>query len=249
MAKYRKIKKKKSIFKNRFFWFGIISLIIIIGLCYLFFVSPVFKIKKVEILGSFKFLTTQEISLKTEKILSKNILFLNTKEIKNELLKDFLILNNVEVRRKLFSKVEILAMERKPVANFRSNEKCFFVDKEGIVFKEIAVDSLYITLIPSKPEEIKYPQVISKELLDSILLAKDEMKKMIGLEAKECIFAPLKLEIKTDQGWKAILDPKKDIENQISNLNLVFKNKIGESNASKIDYIDVRLDKIFYMMK
>ncbi len=249
MAKYRKIKKKKSIFKNRFFWFGTAGLIIIIGLCYLIFLSPVFKIKKIEILGSFKFLTAQEISLKTDKFLSKNILFLNKKEIKDELSKSFLILNNVEVKRRLFSNLEILAVERKSVANFCNNEKCFFVDKEGIAFKEIAADPLYITLISAKAEEIKYPQVISKELLDSILLAGDGMKKIVGLEAKECIFAPLKLEIKTDQGWTAILDPKKDIENQISNLNLVFKNKIGEENAEKIDYIDVRLDKIFYMMK
>lgn len=249
MAKYRKIKRKRSIFKNRFFWFGIAGLIVIIGLCYLIFLSPVFKIKKIEILGSFKFLTAQEISLKTDKLLSRNILFLNTKEIKDELSKDFLILNNVEVKRRLFSKVEILAVERKIVANFCNSGKCFFLDKEGIAFKEAVADPLYITLIASKSEEIKYPQVISKELLSSILLSKDEMKKRIGLEAKECIFAPLKLEVKTNQGWTAILDPKKDIENQIINLNLVFKNKIGEENAEKIDYIDVRLDKIFYMMK
>lgn len=249
MAKYRKIKRKKSILKNRFFWFGVAGLIIVIGLCYLVFLSPVFKIKKIEILGSFKFLTAQEISLKTDKFLSRSILFLNTKEIKDELLKDFLILNNVEIKRRFPSSVEILAVERKTTANFCNIEKCFFVDKEGIAFKETTADPLYIILTPTKTEEIKYPQVISKELLDAILLSKDEMKKRIGLEVKECIFAQLKLEIKTDQGWTAIIDPKKDIGNQISSLNLVFKNKIGEENAQNIDYIDVRLDKIFYMMK
>jgi hypothetical protein len=55
--------------------------------------------------------------------------------------------------------------------------------------------------------------------------------------------------MKTEQGWLVLFDPQKDIEKQVSNLNIVLKNQIGTDNVSKIDYIDVRLDKIFYKLK
>jgi len=249
MAKYRKIKKKKSIIKSKIFWLILICLVLIIGICYLLFLSSVFKIKDIKITGNLKYGNVDEIETKAWQMIPKNILFLHKGSIIDNLLKQYIVLDEVRVIKEFPDRIEISLEERRPVADF-CNDKCWYVDKNGIAFKELEnKDEAYIALISEKPEENKFPNVISKELLNSILASKDEVKKLIGLNILECKFSDLKIELKTEQRWLAILDPKGNIENQVSNLNLVFKNKIGEENASKIGYIDVRLDKIFYLMK
>ncbi|MDD5221294.1 MAG: FtsQ-type POTRA domain-containing protein [Candidatus Pacebacteria bacterium] len=249
MTKYRKIKKKKSIFKNKLFWLILICFVLIISICYLLFLSPVFKIKDIKITGDLKYENINEIETKAWQMIPKNILFLQKGSIVDNLLKQYIVLDEVKIKKEFPNKIEISLEERKPVANF-CNDKCWYVDEDGIAFKELGdKDEAYVVLISEKPEENIFPNVISKELLNSILLSKDEIKKLIGLNILECNFSNLKIELKTEQEWLAILDPKGNIKNQVSSLNLVFKNKIGEEDALKIDYIDVRLDKIFYMMK
>ena len=47
-----RIKRKKSIFKNRFFWLGILLLIIIGSLFYFLFLYPFFDVKEIIISGN-----------------------------------------------------------------------------------------------------------------------------------------------------------------------------------------------------
>ena len=256
--KYAKIKKKKSILKSKIFWLSFLILICIGGSIYLFIFSPVFEIKSVEIKGNFAFLDASKIKQNVEQLLPKklfvfqlkNIFLFNAKNISKTLSKEFIQLKKVTIHRKFPSQIIVICQERQPIANFCEKEKCYLLDDMGITFQNInATDTARILVIPVNTENIAYPNVIDANLLKIIIQIRDGIKAKLNLDSKECIFSAIKLEMRIQDGWLAIFDPQKNIEQQINALTVVYKDKIGESNSLKIDYIDVRLDKIFYKLK
>ncbi len=106
--KYRYLKKKKSIFKNRFFWFFILGIIAFFGLFYFFIFSPVFQIKEVIVEGTY-FVDALEVREGIEKITQKNILFFPTKsifvlskrEVKNFVLENFFPVKEIIIKKRL----------------------------------------------------------------------------------------------------------------------------------------------------
>ena len=181
MIKYKKIKKKKSIFKSKIFWSILVSVILISGICYLLFFSPAFRIKDIKMAGTLKYLNISEIKAKAWQLIPKNILFLNKGSIIDSLLKEYIVLDDIRIAKQFPDEIEISLEERKPVANF-CNDKCYYLDRKGIAFRELETkDNSFIILTAAKLEDNIFPNVISEELLNSILLSKDEIKKLTGL--------------------------------------------------------------------
>lgn len=96
---YRKpyrIKRKKPIFKNRFFWFGILFLFLMGSIFYLAYFAPFFQIKTISISGNNK-VQAQELESAIREKVVKNIAFFktqsmflaNSEEIAVEIIKDF----------------------------------------------------------------------------------------------------------------------------------------------------------------
>lgn len=253
--RYTKIRKKRSIFKSRIFWAVIALILLLGGFSYLFIFSSVFSIKNINVPGEFLFLDNQKIIKEVERLLPqkilifelRNIFLIDKNTIINTLKNDFQVIKEVKIQREMPADIIIDIQERKPVANFCYESKCYLVDDTGLAFQSVnEPDPTRILLIA---EKISFPSVIEEGLLKAILTAQDNISSKIGIKTTECVFNSLKLEMKTEQGWLVLFDPQKDIEKQVSNLNIVLKNQIGTDNVSKIDYIDVRLDKIFYKLK
>ena len=96
--KYRYLKKKKSIFRNRFFWFFILGIITFLGLFYFLIFSPVFQIESVTVEGT-HFVDALEVKEGIEKITEKNILFFPSKSIfvlRKREVKNFVLENGYE---------------------------------------------------------------------------------------------------------------------------------------------------------
>ena len=117
-----RLKKKKSPFRNRFFWFAILVLIIFGGIFYLICFSSIFQIKDIKISGNQK-IQTQDIENLIKEKISKKLLFFPQKSIflikPNEILSSisekFLQADSINLKRKLPSTLIVEVKEREPI--------------------------------------------------------------------------------------------------------------------------------------
>jgi len=247
---YRVI-KKKSIFKNRFFWLGILILIILGGIFYLIYFYSFFQVKEIKIVGNQKVsgkeiddLTQNQIWGKILLIQTKSIFLVDFNKVKSGLLGKFPQINKVVFKRDFPDKVQIFVEERKPVAIFISNEENFLIDKEGIVFEKVYNDMPEFLMVKNL--------TLQKDLnLGEKAVDIDVMSKILDIESKleeklrislgsASLAAEDKLDVKTKESWDIYFNPKGDIGWQITKLSSVLEKEIPSEKRKDLEYIDLR---------
>lgn len=191
MRNYRRpfrIKKKKSILKNRFFWLGILILIVFSGVFYLICFHSFFQVKEIRIekvsvdeaelhlpphpaprdsvTESLESLLNEKISQKVLFFPSQSIFLTDFGEIKKEILKSFPHIAEVDLKRKFPHTVLLEIKERKPAAIFRQADKNFFVDKEGVIFESLDLDVTsqdFIIFKKQADEEVNLGEKMAEE--------------------------------------------------------------------------------------
>src|SRR4030042_4606564 len=121
--KPRRFKRKKSILRNRFFWLGILTTLIIGAIFYFLFFLETFQVKQTIITGENK-VSKENIKLLTEKKLENRLLFfktksiflINTTEIKSDILDSFPQIAEVIARREIPDTIDINVTERSGLA-------------------------------------------------------------------------------------------------------------------------------------
>lgn len=247
---YRVI-KKKSIFKNRFFWLGILILIILGGIFYSIYFYSFFQVKEIKIVGNQKVASKDIDDLAQSQIWGK-ILFTQTKSIflvdfnkvKSGLLEKFPQINKVVLKRNFPDKVQILVEERKAVAIFISNEDNLLIDREGIVFEKVYNDMpefLMMKNLTSQKDLNLGEKAIEADVLSKILdiesKLKEKLKISLGLAS---LAAEDRLDVKTKENWDIYFNPKGDIGWQITKLSSVLEKEIPSEKRRNLEYIDLR---------
>ncbi len=200
-----------------------------------------------------------------------NILSFPQNALQNELQKKFSALKSVNIERKFPNRIIIRALERDPVGlwcqsreipenaspetikDFSSflhqldfsepNFNCFYLDQDGIIF-ESATSSDFIIRSPQK--EIK----VGSRVLASLLVAKiGEMRSKLlsktNISAVQAfVFSETQVNFQTNEGWWIYFNPKKDIDWQITSLDLVLANKVPATHRPNLKYIDLRFEGI-----
>jgi cell division septal protein FtsQ len=250
--KYRKphrIKRKKSILKSRFFWLTILILIFLGSLFYFLFFSSFFQVKNIFISGAEK-ISSDEIKNFVQNKLEKKILFLRTKtiflininEIEKEVLKNFPSVAEIKIGRKFPDVLNINLVGRSPLANFCQDEKCFLLDKEGIVFEESEPKANLIKIVDGQRE--KTPRlgeiIIERDYLEKIFKIQKYIQEEIKIEIEEFIAFSQRLNVKTIEGWEIYFDPREDINWQLTKLKFVLKEKIPLEKRKDLEYIELR---------
>jgi len=249
MHQYRrpyKVKRKKSILKNRFFWLGILILIVFIAIFYFLILSPVFKIKEIKISGNQKVLTT-DIENTVQKVLSsegKNIFILNTEKIKNEISFNFPQIGQVKVKKELPDGLIIAIEERKPVAVFCHNVNYFLTDKEGIIFEQIpeAMNDYLKIQNPSLNKDLKLgDRAVEEEQMAQILAIESKLREdlkipLIGVS----IISEKRFNLETLEGWEVYLNPEGDLNWQLTKLKAVLEEEIPLEKRKDLEYIELR---------
>ena len=250
--KFRKphrIKRKKSILKSRFFWLTILILIFLGSFFYFLFFSSFFQVKNIFISGAEK-TSSGEIKNFVQNKLEKKILFLKTKtiflinlnQIKKEVLKNFPPVAEIEIRRKFPNTFSIVLVERSPLANFCQDEKCFLLDKEGIIFEESKPKADLIKIVDGEKERMPKlgEKTIENDYLETILKIQKFFQEELKLEIKEFIVFPQRLNLRMVEGFEIYFDPRADIDWQLTKLNLVLKEKIPSEKRRDLEYIELR---------
>lgn len=251
-----KIRKKKSIFSYRFFWLGLLAIIIKGGFFYLIFFSVWFQITEIEIKGNIKIYeqTVQElIQLQIEQQIgfwdTKSIFLVNLKEINKTLLIKFPLIEEVEVKKNFPDVLIVKIKERKPVAVFYQQGQKFFIDKHGVIFYSInephqylEIESLLLT------EELKLgKKILDKKLIEQILEIEQQTKKIDVFFKKTLIVSDERLNVKTLENWEIYFNLKDDILRQTFHLNLILDEKIPLEKRKNLEYIDLRFSpRVFF---
>ncbi len=252
MKGYRKphrFKRKKPIFRNKFFWSGILIFVLISFLFYFLFFSSVLQVKKV-ILSGEKRASTENLKELVENKLENKVLFIRTKsifavnlgEIRRDILNNFPQIAQVEISRGLPDALNILVVERLEVADWCWEEKCFLLDNQGIIFGDFSTEK---DLIKIRDERdfggfLLGEQVIEKEDLSKILTIQDQLKSDFKISLKEFLLDEEKLTVLVEDSWEIYFNLQSDIDWQLTKLKAVLEEKIPPEKRKDLEYIELR---------
>jgi len=255
MKNYRKpykIKKKKSILKNRLFWLVILILPIFFGIFYLILFHSFFEIKTIEISGNRKVSTENLENLLNEesnrRILafsSRSIFLADFGRINREILKNFPHVNQVRLKRKFPSTLSLHIKEREAVAVFDQTDKSFLIDKEGIVFDFFDSGEEEQNFIKfKKPGEMEVDlmdRVIAADQLSKILEAESKLKNQLDILTEDIIIiSEVRFDIKTSERFKIYFNFQEDLDWQITKLKAVLEEEFPPGERGNLEYIDIR---------
>lgn len=265
-----RIRKKKSILRNRFFWLGIIIIIVVGAIFYFLFFSKTFQIKQTIITGEEK-VSEENLKLLIEKRLENRILFFKTRSlflvnlngIKNDILDNFSQIAEVKISQNFPDTINIIVVERLDMAIWCQTEHCFLLDKKGVIFDLVGNDvsnkienvpgEIVLTRIIDRRDMNSFnlgDQIIEEDVLASIFDIKKHLKGNLEIGIKEFVIPNSgRLNVKTAEDWEIYFNLQKDVSWQLTKLTLVLKEEIPLGERENLDYIDLRFTRVYYKYK
>lgn len=265
---FRRRKKEKELGTLR----SKISLILLFltGLAWFRFIlyAPQFSIQNLDFTGTDKILAEKlNIALKNELdshkffIFNKNNYF-TFNEIKfRQRLEEMFILSELEITKKFPNTVIVKAKEKVTSLILIINNEAHFVDYNGMVIsdtpetlKTATLDGLASQMMPLV--ELKNTtntinartNIFDKNMVTTILEIYEKLNKE-GIGVNSLIMEDpknIKITVKSRDGFLIYMTTEDTIQNQIDNLKIILKEKIGE-DRTKLNYIDLRFgDKVYY---
>jgi len=216
----------------------------------IFLLSPIFKIKAVEISGN------KEIeSNKIKSVLNYRNIFSATKnKIKNDLLKKFPQILELEVKRNLIKReIKIIIKEREEfgIVCQENTQNCFYIDKKGVILKEApqTSGSLVILIKDYSNRDYKIGEKIFEEkIMNFIGETKEFLFSEVNLKVLDfdiLSFPPDDLKIITNEGWYILFNLQKRAGDQLSALKAVLDEKIKDTRKD-LEYVDLRIENRVY---
>ncbi len=268
-AKVHKLKPKNPLYKQAWFWFSLL-LVVIVGLfVYFLFFFPSIQVENINIAGNQK-IETQRIKeivnknvekkifgLGSINIVSKTILLVDADDITNDLLIAYPSIESVEVSKKLPQTVNVQIKERSPFAVFcKSGEgttppqDCYYIDTAGVIFDSLPTvpEGMIIVRQATDENNLVGENVIAQNIMQAIEKVSQNLKNNFQIDVAEAMVStPVRLNIKTGENWKIYFNVENDVDLQITKLNLLLQDEISTQERSKLEYIDLRYkDKTYY---
>lgn len=202
----------------------------------------------------------------------KNTFFISKRKIKNQLEKDFIVLNSVKVIRKGTDELTVIVKEREPALIFcaikgdtkeTSVNECFFADESGFLFKAIPhlnSSPLYTIYFESEDEKTEEVEEESREgWLGQTILNKKETEALTILTEfldKESIKVTRitlrnnnSVYLETNQGYSVIFPLKKDYTDEVARFLAALRSDVFKEKHSLRDVYEFDLRygrKVFY---
>ncbi len=265
MEQYRRRRygqKKKTYFlRSKFFWFGILFFLLFAGLFYFFVFSSFFQINEIKISGNKRVSNESVINYLNGK-LEKNLFFFKTKSIflvklkllEKEALKEFPVISDAFLKRKLPDEINLQITEREAMGNWCVQEECYLIDKEGIIFEKERNEQKLTIISEFSSQNISLGEpILNKEIIQGIVDINQGLRE--GSCKLDIITFSLaegnnKLTVKIKDNWEIYFDPQKFLQDQLFNLGLVLKEKIPQEKLGDLEYIDLRFgNKVYFKYK
>ena len=246
-----RIKKKKPIWKNRFFRLGILIFIFFAILSYFLLFSEFFQVKQIIITGEKK-ISSESLEFFIENKLEKKLLFFKTKSIflvnlnriRKEIFNNFPQIAEVEMSRGFPDALNIIIIERLGLAVWCYDEDCFLLDNEGVIFEKAPLENnsyLKIQNLALNQSPNLGQKVIEKEILLQILKIESNLKEEFKIPLQDIsLISDERLNIRTFEGWEIYFNPKGDLNWQLTKLRAVLSEEIPAEKRKNLEYIELR---------
>ena len=217
-----------------------------------FIFSQVFRIEEIKISN-----TDDSLRLKIEEVIKneigKNIFLVNLNEMNKEILSQFPEIAQLNLKRKLPRVISVQIETREPagIRCYQSYDKCFLINKEGIIFKEIGKESMEgkIIILSLKEGEIFTlgEEILVPQIVELILEIEKELGENLKIEIEDfTIVSEKRLNVKTRENCGIYFNFERDIELELTKLKVLLEKEIPPEERRNLEYIDLRFEKIFY---
>jgi len=243
-------------------WLVFLSVVLVGVLAWFLFLSEVWMINKINISGLTRI---DEIEIKKIVFASfdedyflffskKNIFLFNKDEVLEKINSNFNF-SRVEIQKIYPHTLKIVISERPYAFIYQEGNDRFFASKDAYIIKEEPVkdeDLDRYFLLENKSQAVYINQnnkiVIKSEYLDFVFALNDNMPKYPDFKVERYIIDQElnSLTVKFKDGPQVYFNVKNDAAEQLVDLDLVKKEKIGD-NFSSTQYIDMRFGKMIYI--
>ena len=260
---FQRANKKPSKFLKKIqklFTLTVIGGVLILGLYGIFF-AGYFNIKEITISNqNFDSETmSEELKSNLSNTIDKNIIFLDTAEVENQIIKSFPEMEKISVSKDYPSTLTVEFFQYELVANVVSEnnniKKSYIINSIGYPIKEDFENPAlpYIRIKSDEPINTEKPLIESKKLhyiLNTITYFQDKF----GMTIKEVEYKAIAREIHllTERDFSIWIDTQKPAEDQLKKLKKALVKL--DIHTENLDYIDLRIagtngDKIIYKRK
>ncbi|MBU4350709.1 FtsQ-type POTRA domain-containing protein [Candidatus Parcubacteria bacterium] len=255
--RYR-VKKKKSIFRNKLFQAVFLIVLILSFFSWLVIFAPLFQIKMILVSGNKRIsiseieqLTYPETKTKLLFFESQSIFLTNPKLIKAKILENYPLIDDLKIKKLFPNSLSIEIMERQRLARWSGSENYFFIDKNGIAFEQSdnqAKADLIITSMQPRGEISVTNKVIEEETLSQILNIKETIEAKTEIKTEEFILfeSEARLNVKTTESWQIYFYLEGDVNWQLIELELILEKQLPAEKRQSLEYIDLRFSKTYY---
>jgi hypothetical protein len=255
----RRIKKRKPIFKSRFFLFGFLLVILVGSLANFLFFSPVFQVQRVLATESTR---GEEMVALAQKFVHSRVLFLETKSIflaKRNTMEQLVLEQFPEVERvRVFydfpSTLVLRVIERKEVAQWCNTNSCFALDDKGVIFRAEGSKNFMRIISSLGSQKVALGEhVLAGSLLSLLLEFQSRVEQIDPIRQAKAkilssdIVSNARVNFLLSEGWKIFFNPEESLDWQITKLRLVLEKKIPTEKRGALEYVDVRFGNQAYL--
>lgn len=217
--------------------------ILLLFLAWFIFLSSFFKIKTITISGSLN----PEVAKEIDKFKGKNILLFRVGKIEKELAGGQTSISSLEIYKGIPDTLRVKVNVRVPEIIWQSQNKNYFIDKNGVIFElndyvSVSQDNAPLPMIiDNKNLNVNLgSQIITTDLVQYILDLNNDFAPKMGTKIKEFRVneTTLQIEVVSEAGWKVLLDTSRDYNTQLTVLKKIF-----DQYGSEIkEYVDLRVE-------
>lgn len=217
-----------------------VTLIVLAGLAWLLFFSPYFEVKEVSIEG--------EVSTAAQAIINqlkgRNIFLIGGKKAEQDLQQKQPWIKSIKIIRGIPDTVRVRLIERDAAFGWKTQEKTYLVDKDGVIFKEVVETKLSVVADNRNVPIELGKNIVTIDFIDFIESLRKALPlqtdlKVAGLQVDETTFH---IAVATDRGFRIIFDTLRPLQQQLDDFNLVYNEKKDEIK----EYADLRVDGYVY---
>jgi len=242
---YRTTKKETNVsFNPKYIWLFLI--LILIGLAvWWFFYSQTFLIKNIEITGT----VNDSIKAEIDKFYNKNIFLFVIGQSDMELAKKQTSIERLNIIKGIPDTLKIEVLVRKPDIRWKTKDKIYFIDENGIIFNletQNEDDNKLPCVVDGRNLEIKLgSKAVTSDFVDFIKklaekLPEESKKEIAEMRIEE---TTLHLTVKFKDSYQIFFDTLGSFDDQL----YLLKKTIEKHNGEIKEYIDLRVDgKAYY---
>lgn len=246
---------------RRVFWVFLGIFLILAGTTVLLN-APLFQVTSLRIVGS-EFIADEIAGVLWSELKTRNffvlpsthVLFVPEKRVAQSVQMQFPEIEDVDVSRNIFGVVEVSVSTRRPWIVVCREERglCFYVSSDGTVYSESPhfSGSALVKIFDMRGDDI-YPgsRFLSEEKRVAFSKVYEEFENYGFTEiSKVSILKQDRMEVVTDEGWKAIFDLRANANEMLENLRTAITVQIKDKKKD-LDYIDLRFgNKLFFKFK